>query len=131
MFVTRSERGDVFLTDYIDSWASWIDRFVKEASGSVAPYLVSYWGAYDWIGALHARDFLQQSLEELQIRDPVATIEVTDELFRRFTVPDEARALRLSGMTDLPDAPWWWQRVPAAGPVADELAAWLREAQDG
>lgn len=124
LFVTRSDE-EFFLLDSVDSWAGHVNRFVKEASGS-APLGSTPWGAYDWIAALHLRDHLRRALSELEIVEPLATIEVTDELFRRFTVPDESGLLRLSGMDDLPSEPWWWHRVPSAGPAADEFAEWLR-----
>jgi ribonuclease HI len=112
LFVAEPGR-DVFLLDLVDSWAGQVGRFVKEASVSGPATGSHHWGADDWIGALYIRDHLERVLENLGIGGTLATVEVTDELFRRFTVTDVSGALR----------------VPATGPVADELATWSRAAQ--
>jgi ribonuclease HI len=127
LFIAEPDR-DVFLLDLVDSWASHVCRFVKEASVSGLVTGSRHWGADDWIGALYIRDHLERVLERLGIGGTLATVEVTDELFRRFTVTDVSGALRLSGIDDLPHEPWWWLRVPTTGPVAYELATWSRAA---
>ena len=105
------------LLDLVDSWARHVRRFARESSGADFD---SSWGVYDYIAALHIRDAVARGLgDQPDLPPPVAA---ADELLRRFTEPDHDRLLQRAE-PDAPRDPWWWQRVPSAGPVATDLAA--------
>jgi hypothetical protein len=88
------------------------------------------WGAHDWIAALYIRDRVQHAVDSRPAHDDVpATVQVTDELFRSFTTPDERHLLqRLAD--DSPREPWWWGRIPKSGPVASDLSAFAPSGRD-
>jgi hypothetical protein len=112
----RSGRRDALLLDLFDSWAAHVLHLVREVE-SFDPKQA--WGAHDFLAAVYIRDRLDKGLAGTG--GTLAPVEVTDELFRRFTRPHGERSLRLLD-PDVPDGPWWWRRVPTAGPVADELS---------
>jgi len=82
----------------------------------------SYWSVHDYIAALYIRDKVEQCLKQAGCAEPAGpfTVQAADELLRSFTVPDAEE--RLSSIrSDLPRDPWWWNRVPPIGPVAQDL----------
>jgi hypothetical protein len=109
----------IYLLDIVDSWARHVLRLAVEAAAPPDP-TANTWGAHDYIAALHIRDRLEHALSTTQPVVELACVAATDELFRRFTVIDESGKLRGCGV-DVPLEPWWWQRVPAEGPVAEDL----------
>jgi hypothetical protein len=119
--VVAEYRADdpIYLLDLADGWAQHVLRFIAEAGSQETP--PDFWGGDDFIGALHLRSRLEEALRGEPIDLP--TVAAVDELFRRFTKSDDDAWLQRSGH-EIPSEPWWWQRVPAAGPAAKEMAGW-------
>ena len=108
------------LGDLMDAWAGRVLRFLRELDTSYDE-TPSAWGAHDLVAALYTRDRVEAGLAVTPSDDRrLAVVEATDELFRLFTVEDDADSLLLVGY-DIPRSPWWWRRVPARGPVVIEL----------
>lgn len=101
------------LLELVDSWCRHVLRLAREADAEDADLA---WGVHDYVAALCIRDAVDEGLGG-QGAVP-ATIEIADELFLRFTRPDDQDRLRL---VEPPRDQWWWHRVPTTGPVAAEL----------
>ncbi|HTU87279.1 MAG TPA: hypothetical protein VMF57_16990 [Solirubrobacteraceae bacterium] len=101
--------------DLADSWAGHVLRFIREGSSTDVE---ACWGAHDYVPALIIRDALQRGLPDPT--SPPAFIDITDQMFRSFTQPDEHADLRLVDH-DHPHDEWWCRRIPKAGPIAAEL----------
>ena len=112
--VDTGERELPLLT-VVDSWARHVLRLAEESKGVETR---DSWVSHDYVGALYVRDEIERGLSG-EINPTVAAI---DELLRGFTRPDEFGELRILGY-EVPSEPWWWQRVPSTGPIADELHA--------
>ena len=110
------------LLDLIDSWADHVLRFLREAHPAFdAPALA--WGVHDFVASLYIRDRVQQGIMAYSMDFDATlppTVVISDEVFRSFTAQDDRGDLRLV-FNDIPSEPWWWQRVPKAGPVLTEL----------
>lgn len=115
----------VALLGVVDSWAAQVLRMFHESLDPPGP-ADDAWGADDLVGALLARDRIEQAI--LGVPDaalgPPPTLAVADELFRVFTVPDEDELL-LEVRSTRGDS-WWWQRVPKHGPITRDLTEWRR-----
>jgi hypothetical protein len=122
--VEVGEGKSIAALDLVDGWASHVLRLLHESGASVQDDDLAS-GAHDWIAALYLRDRVQRVVDAAV----PATVEATDELFRSFTKPDEEQFLRRAAH-DLPREPWWWGRIPTAGPVARELSA-IERSQPG
>lgn len=107
------------LLELVDAWAGHVLRLFHEARADVDPR--NAWGLHDFVAALHIRDRVQQGLDQLpDDPQPPATVQAVDELFLSFTANVVGRLV--AAVRDLPDQPWWWDRVPVGGPVITDLA---------
>lgn len=108
----------VSLIEMIDGWAARVLNLYSDASG-----LSDFeWTSHDLIGSLIMRDAVQRGVEQLVQDDrPVPALEAADALFRSFTREDPQRLL-VEWEPGIPSLPWWWTRIPARGPIADEIA---------
>lgn len=119
--VHLGETRVIQLLDALDSWALNVLRFHRELG--LGPDAPDAYGADDYVGALFGRDRIERALSgTFAGREGPAALEIVDEFFRGFTVPDSTKLLRHAGNSDDRD-PWWWQRVPLQGPVVEELRA--------
>jgi hypothetical protein len=117
---TDSDARTWILGDLVDAWAGHVLRLLRELDTSYDE-TPSVWGAHDLVAALYMRDWVEAGLAAVPSDDRcLPVVEATDELFRLFTVEDDADSLLLVGY-DIPRSPWWWRRVPARGPVVIEL----------
>jgi hypothetical protein len=112
----------LYVLDLVDSWASHVRRLAVEAAAPLDP-LANTWGVFDFIAALYIRDRLDHALSAIGDDVESPCVAATDELFRLFTEFDKSQALRRCD-ADVPLEPWWWQRIPTAGPALEELKAW-------
>jgi hypothetical protein len=85
----------------------------------------SVWTEHDLAGALFMRDFVEDSLSRLRpelaekMRRYVA---MPDDRFRSFTVDDSGQRMAKIAGVDVSGRSWWWFRVPADGPIAEDLS---------
>jgi hypothetical protein len=83
------------------------------------------WTEHDFAGALFMRDFVEDALARLRpdlagkVRRHVTT---ADDLFRSFTTDDPGDRIAKIARIDLAGRGWWWFRVPASGPIVQDLA---------
>lgn len=123
IYVSLSDDTSSSLIDLIESWSGRVLRLYRERNTSYEE-LPTAWGVHDLIGAMHLRSFVQDGLDEANVRRGASStpsvLEVADELFCSFTT-DRHEAL-IEHDTDLPANPWWWRRAPSTGPVAEDLA---------
>lgn len=110
--------------DLVDAWAYEVLRLYRESFGSETR---ESWVPEDFIAALYTRDRLEAMLSELGADRELPTVLAVDELFRSFTVDDPSRVLSAWGSDELPSEPWWWQRIPGQGPIAEELSKFAAE----
>ena len=110
------------LLDLIDSWAAHVLRLLREAQPAFETPALA-WGVHDFVAALYIRDRVQRGIlthsTDLDATLP-PTVVISDEVFRSFTAEDDGEDLKLV-FSDIPSEPWWWQRIPKAGPVLTEL----------
>lgn len=111
----------VYLLDLVDAWAADVWLFANEAAAPTDP-LADDRTVFDFIAALHLRNRLDRALRAIDGDVALSCVAAADELFRRFTVFDGTQTLQ-RGYPDARREPWWWERVPTAGPVFDELVA--------
>ncbi len=110
------------LLELVDGWTGHVLRLYleRETTLTASP---SAWGVHDFIAALYVRDGVERGLAMLSDEAVhIAAVDVADELLRSFTALDVDGLLQRF-QPDLPTQPWWWKRVPALGPVAEELQA--------
>jgi len=111
--VTSGHRAETLL-QVLEAWAAHVVHLYEDiherSEGS--------WGAHDYVAALFIRDRVEAGLVSTEFRP--AVVQAVDALFEAFTVEDEA--MLLDPVQARPDAGGpWWSRVPASGPVRDEL----------
>lgn len=114
----RGERH-IYVLDLVDAWAADVSLLATEAARPLDPSADSR-TVFDFIGTLHLRNRLDRALRAIDGDVALPSVAVTDELFRRFTMIDESQALH-RGWNEVPLEPWWWQRIPIAGPVFEEI----------
>lgn len=84
----------------------------------------SVWNEHDLAGALFLRDRVEQTL--LALTPELAQrlrpyLDSVDEHFRSFTVADSGDRMAQIAQVDMAGRGWWWFRVPADGPIAQDL----------
>ncbi|MEV8610006.1 hypothetical protein AB0383_19110 [Amycolatopsis sp. NPDC051373] len=85
------------------------------------------WTENDLAAALFMRDFVEDALAGLEpeLADRVRPgVTAADDLFRSFTVEDPGDRMAKVAHIDLAGRGWWWFRVPASGPIAQDLAGY-------
>jgi hypothetical protein len=110
----------------VQGWRQHVDKIDAERSLSYDDPAVRedvrVWGAHDLAAALYIRDRVEQALAEPdappQAREMVA---VVDAKFMAGTRPGGRRLISLLLNEDLSGTPWWWDRIPTSGPIAEEL----------
>jgi hypothetical protein len=120
--------GESTERDAIDMAIAWDSHVRKIDADRSLPWADrSVWTEHDLVAALYIRDFLEQALNQLAVslRDRlqhyVATV---DEHFRSYTVDDPAGRIGKVAGVELAGRAWWWRRVPASGPIAQDLAGY-------
>lgn len=84
----------------------------------------SVWTEYDFVAALTIRDFLQEALDSLPMTlqgKLLRLIDPVDNRFRGYTVPDTGTRISVIAEVDLSHREWWWFRLPASGPIAEDF----------
>ncbi|HEX2149946.1 MAG TPA: hypothetical protein VHI31_07245 [Actinomycetota bacterium] len=116
---------DASLLELVDSWAERVLR-LEEAAQAPGPY-TDLSPVKEFVSGLQVRDRLEQSLtDNTSGSSAPALIRAVDALYRAYTLQDDHRVLaRLD--EDLPTEPWWWSRIPAAGPLAAEFSKQARK----
>lgn len=111
------------LLDLIDAWAGRVLKLLSDTAPGVDPNDGATWTIHDLIGALYLRDAIERGLHKLMeiagSTAELATVTAIDELFSTFTLDDERGVVHLVD-TEAPNSPWWWRRLPMAGPIAAE-----------
>jgi hypothetical protein len=112
--------------DAVELASGWANRVAKIDLDRALPWSDrSVWNEHDLAGSLFARDFLQEAIDGLPqpLRDRLAGwVAGVDERFRSYTVDDPRERMAKVAETDLAGRGWWWRRVPATGPIAEDLA---------
>ena len=115
------------LVDMVGAWREHLGKFEADLSAPADDR--SVWGAHDYIAALAIRDRVARGLAILDpdIRAGIEPVVAElDQRFADFTEPDvEGCTERIDGRAD-PDRQWWWQRIPKAGPVREEISLYYR-----
>ena len=111
------------IDELVDGWRGEVGKLVRELDSSADEETA--WGAYDYVGALLARERLEFGLT-LLTSDEVAQAmrevsDIDDELID-MTEADVHGMLRRFILDEHDDA-WWWHRIPERGPVRDEINA--------
>ncbi|GAB2737948.1 hypothetical protein [Kitasatospora kifunensis] len=105
------------------AWAAQVARI--DADRALPPFDRTAWNAYDLAGALFLRDHLATALaklpSDLRERLEQAIVQEVDDHYRSFTVVDDGRRMEQIAQLELVGRGWWWFRVPANGPIADDL----------
>jgi hypothetical protein len=111
--------------DAIDLSIAWESRVRKIDLDRTLPWSDrSVWNEHDLAGTLFIRDFLQDALDQLppSLRERLERwVEEADDRFRSYTVDDPAGRMAVIADVDLTERPWWWHRVPASGPIVEDL----------
>lgn len=109
---------DVSLLQLADDWAEYVlrlDEQLIEAGADLA-------GIKEFVAGLQVRDRLAEGLADATAP---ALIRAADALYKACTHQDDHRVLaRLDDA--LPTQPWWWERIPASGPLASEFSKQAR-----
>ena len=110
------------LYDLLLGWREHVNKLISDLSRDVNDH--SVWGAHDLVAALVIRDHVEEGSKFLDgpLRGMVDRfVAKIDKDFEHFTELDGQGSLRrVDGRNVLPDS-WWWRRVPASGPVHEEL----------
>lgn len=110
----------------IDLAAAWAENVKKIDLDRTLPVSDrSVWNEHDLAGALFLRDHLDKSLGQLRpaLRERmVRYVAEADERFRSFTMDDPGQCMARVADVDLAGRSWWWFRVPATGPIAQDLS---------
>lgn len=121
----------ISLLSLVNGWAEHVNRLETEHSSKHASDPTS-WTVWDYIAALKLRDWTEEGIASLP--EPLgakirAHLTESDAKLRSFTHPDDdvfARFASEIADEDLFEKSWWWTRVPASGPVQEDLTEWAR-----
>jgi hypothetical protein len=84
------------------------------------------WNEHDLVAALEIRDRVEEALAQLDrpLRKRArAFVDRIDQEYQSFTRDDDQRILgRVLGADLVARSSWWWSRIPASGPIAEDLA---------
>ena len=120
--------GESTLAELINGWSAQVLKFYRDLDSSWRDPDPTIWGGDDLMGTYHLRDAIESGLDLLEAAvgtRKVATLTATDELLRTFTVED-TDSMKLFDSTIELRSGWWWRRVPARGPVVQQLAEMSR-----
>jgi hypothetical protein len=117
------------VADLVVGWAAHVNRlhselYLRPGEDNEA------WTAHDYVAALIIRDFVENALRLLPraVEDHALTaVTKHDELLRSFTEPDATGILQHFAPQEW-NSHWWWQRLPQAGPVRQDLDAFAARA---
>lgn len=87
----------------------------------------SVWNEHDLAAAMFMRDFVEDALDPLSssLRAKLRSyVDAVDEVFRSYTIDDSGERMAGIATVDVTDRGWWWFRVPASGPVAQDIAGY-------
>ena len=105
---------------------AWTLHVEKLDADRALPYTDrTVWTEHDLAGALFMRDFVEGALARLRpdlagkVRQYVTP---ADDLFRSFTADDPGDRIAKIARIDLTGRGWWWFRVPASGPIVQDLS---------
>lgn len=114
--------GEVSILKLADDWAEYVLRLEGqriEVGSDLA-------GIKEFVAGLMVRDRLEKGLNPDAGDTPApALVLAVDALYRACTHRDDHRVLALLD-EDLPTSPWWWERIPASGPLASEFSKQAR-----
>jgi hypothetical protein len=91
------------------------------------------WGGYDLIATFDIRDRVERCLAMIDepLRERAARwIGLADDELRQRTVPDRVGIVKRYEHREGIDDGWWWSRIPARGPIYQDLRAWAGERPD-
>jgi hypothetical protein len=112
--------------DAVELAAAWAGNVRKiDADRALPATDRSVWSEHDLAGALFLRDHLERALTALpaELRERLGGwIGAADEQYRSFTVSDSGQRIEKIAEVDVTGRSWWWFRVPASGPIAEDLA---------
>jgi hypothetical protein len=109
--------------ELIDAWAARVLKLLNDIDAGLTTADAEAWSIHDLIGSFYLRDSIENSLSSVKgvaAGRRVASLEAVDRLFRGMTTEDAYGIVRLVEQ-DGPGDGWWWNRVPSAGPIADEI----------
>jgi hypothetical protein len=110
----------------IDLAVAWAENVKKiDLDRALPAHDRSVWNEHDLAGALFLRDHLEKSLNQLRssLREKMERYAAkTDERFRSFTIDDSGQRMARVAEIDTAGRSWWWFRVPASGPIAQDLS---------
>lgn len=114
--------GELSIMQLADDWAKYVLRLEGERI-EVGSDLA---GIKEFVAGLMVRDRLEKGLNpDAGDTAPPALVLAVDALYRGCTHKDDHRVLVLLD-EDLPTRPWWWERIPASGPLASEFSKQAR-----
>lgn len=114
--------------DAVTLAVAWAKHVSKLDADRALPYTDrSVWTEHDLAGSMFLRDNLDRALAALRppLRERVAAfVQPADEQFRSFTVDDSGERIAVIARVDVAGRGWWWFRVPADGPITQDLASY-------
>jgi len=122
--------------DLIGSWSVYVLQMAADMSAFTSE-VVGEFGYHDYIGALFARNFVEEAIREVSItKDDVEyyLIRTADEYFLSLTRDDPGRVVIASepdfAKYDLNDKYWWLRRIPNGGALGYEVSRVARAQND-
>lgn len=122
----------VSLREVVRGWAAevWL-IFAAQEQGGLNPM---NWTLDDFVGALSFRSILHRALQDSENatgrRLTIPSVALADTLLEKITQPDSQGMLRATTLSVVPEEPfgrqWWWERVPANGPILEEFHTAMR-----
>lgn len=120
--VQVSPENAVGVGGLLRAWWEHVSKLVSDLS--VPPNDHGVWGAHDYLAALIIRDRLAEGLSHIDpkiMRAVAPAVTEADKMFEGYVEMDaDGCASRIDGRSHSAKA-WWWERVPKAGPVRDEI----------
>jgi hypothetical protein len=110
--------------DLLIGWSYHVDRIDAEMDlqGEAAH---DAWNVFDYVAALIVRDFTADGLGLLTgeaLSEAGRIVTETDEILKSLTVAD-GQGLLLNFAAEDAGEGWWWKRIPASGPIHEQLLA--------
>jgi hypothetical protein len=112
------------LLELVDDWADRVLRLEEKAQS--AAFDTDLKGIRQFVAALKVRDRLEEALAaNTRGSSAPALVRAVDALYRAYTLKDDHKVL--SKLDEAaPTQPWWWERIPAEGPLAAEFSRQAR-----
>jgi hypothetical protein len=109
--------GDRSLLDLIDGWCGHVMKLYDDTSRPAE----DAWTVHDLIASLYLRDGVQRGIDSRsEDAASISAVAAADEVFKSFTIEDPDDLLTRFD-PDVPVSPWWWKRLPAHGPIDEEI----------